>query len=60
MSDEKIGALIISRKVGEGICIGGEIQVRINKIKGKTVKLCFIGAKDIRISRIDEKRVGNE
>ena len=43
--------LVLSRKIGEIICIGDEIEVVVLEVKGGRVKLGFAGSRDIQIRR---------
>lgn len=43
--------LVLSRKIGEVICIGDEIQVVVLEVKGGRVKLGFAGPRDVQIRR---------
>lgn len=43
--------LVLSRKIGEVICIGDEIEVVVLSVKGGRVKLGFAGPRDVTIRR---------
>lgn len=43
--------LILSRKIGEGIAIGEEIQIRILEIKGGQVKIGIEAPHDVTVHR---------
>ncbi len=44
--------LILSRKKGESLYIGDDIQVQVIEIKGAQVRLAFDAPDDIRIQRL--------
>ena len=53
----KIGGLRVTRKEGETVIINnGEIVVEVTEIRGKRVKLCLNGHKDISIRRGESER----
>ena len=43
--------LVLSRKIGEVICIGEDIEVVVLSVKGGRVKLGFAGPRDVSIRR---------
>ncbi|WP_040952410.1 carbon storage regulator CsrA [Gorillibacterium massiliense] len=43
--------LVLRRKIGEAVMIGGTIQVQILGIEGDQIKLGFIAPKDVQILR---------
>lgn len=43
--------LVLSRKPGESIVIGGDIEVTIVEVRGEKVKLGFVGPSDVPIHR---------
>lgn len=43
--------LVLSRKQGERICVGGDIQVTVLEIRGNRVKLGFSGPPSVPIHR---------
>ena len=43
--------LVITRKAGEGVMIGDEIEVRVNRIEGDFVKLAFRAPRELGIYR---------
>lgn len=45
--------LVLSRKVGETICIGDNIEVKIVAIRGSRVRLQFDAPKEVVIRRVD-------
>lgn len=49
--------LVISRREGESVMIGGEIVVTVVRIEGRVVRLGIKAPKHIRILRDDAKKV---
>lgn len=43
--------LVLTRKAGEGIMIGDEIEIRVNRIEGDYVKLAIRAPRDLGIYR---------
>jgi len=43
--------LYVSRKVGESIMIGDSIEMRVEDVRGKTVRLSFISPEGVQILR---------
>ena len=43
--------LVLSRKPGESIIIGSDIEVKIVEVRGDKVKLGFVGPSDVPIHR---------
>lgn len=43
--------LVLSRKLGESIIIGSEIEVTVVEVRGDKVKLGFVGPSDVPIHR---------
>jgi carbon storage regulator len=43
--------LVLSRKIGEEIVIGGDIRVRVVSIQGNQVRLGFIAPQEVSIKR---------
>jgi carbon storage regulator CsrA len=43
--------LVLSRKLQEQICIGGQITITILKTRGKTVRLGIEAPRDVRVTR---------
>jgi carbon storage regulator len=50
--------LVLSRKVGEQICIDGQITVTINRIEGNRVSLSFDAPRDVHIVRAELRPFG--
>lgn len=50
-------SLVLERKVGEGVRItppdGEALIIKILRVKGKKVRLAFIGPHDVRIVRVE-------
>jgi carbon storage regulator CsrA len=51
--------LVLSRKVGEQICIDGNITVTINRIEGNRVSLSFDAPRDVHIVRAELRPFGD-
>ena len=51
--------LVLSRKVGEEIVIGGNIRIRIVEFKGGRVRIGIVAPKDVAVDRqeLHEKRM---
>lgn len=45
--------LVLSRKEGEGICIGDYIEISVVSVHGKRVKLAFSAPGDVHIQRAE-------
>lgn len=45
--------LVLTRRLGESIKIGDDIEVKVVKIQGKQVRLSFDAPKDISINRTE-------
>lgn len=43
--------LILTRRIGEAICIGDEVEVRVLGVKGQQVRLGIVAPKDIPVHR---------
>ncbi len=43
--------LVLSRKQGERVCVGGDIEVTVLEIRGNRVKLGFSGSASVPIRR---------
>jgi carbon storage regulator len=43
--------LVLSRKIGEGIRIGSDVEIKILEIKGDTIKIGIVAPKDLSIWR---------
>lgn len=43
--------LVLNRKVGEKICIDGQIVVTVNRIQGRRVSLTIQAPKDVHVMR---------
>ncbi len=43
--------LILTRRIGEAICIGDEVEVRVLGVKGQQVRLGILAPKDIPVHR---------
>jgi carbon storage regulator len=43
--------LILTRRIGEAICIGDEVEVRVLGIKGGQIRLGIVAPKDIPVHR---------
>jgi len=43
--------LVLTRKTGEGLMIGDEIEIRVNRIEGDFVKLAIRAPRDLGIYR---------
>lgn len=52
--------LVLSRKVGEQILIGGDIVVTVNRIDGNRVSLGIQAPSDVRIIREELRPFGDE
>ena len=50
MDDDK-GYLILTRRVGEIIMVGDEIEIIVSGIIGKQVKLGFYAPRDVKVNR---------
>lgn len=50
-ASEEVGALVLSRKVGERIVIDGRIAVEVVQLAGRQVRLCVIAPKGIPVAR---------
>lgn len=48
-----IGSLVLSRRVGESVCIGDGIMVTVLSISNGQVRLSFHAPKDIPIHRLE-------
>ena len=51
------GVLVLTRKEGETICIGGDITITISKIKGNRVSVGIAAPKQVRIRRTELPRL---
>ncbi len=51
--------LVLSRKVGEQVCIDGQITVTINRIEGNRVSLSFDAPRDVHIVRGELRPFGD-
>lgn len=49
--NEKSGGLVLSRKAGEMIRIGDDIEIQVVRIKGNCVRLRIVARKDVTILR---------
>jgi len=45
--------LVLSRKIGERIVVGSEIEITVMDVHGKRVKLGVAAPRDVRIQRIE-------
>ena len=45
--------LVLSRREGETICIGDNIEVKVIAVRGKRVKLAFEAPRDVTIRRAE-------
>lgn len=43
--------LVLSRKQGETICIGNDIEISVSQVSGKRVKLAISAPRDVSIRR---------
>ncbi len=43
--------LVLSRKIGEGIRIGSDVEIKILEIKGDTIKIGIVAPKNLSIWR---------
>lgn len=43
--------LVLSRKVGEKVVIGGDITVTVIEVRGDKVRLGFLAPKDVTVNR---------
>lgn len=50
---EAVGALVLSRKVGESIDVGGIIRITYKAQQGKIAKLVIEAPRDIQIKRTE-------
>ena len=48
---ESIGFLVVTRRCGEGIQIGENVHVMVNRIKNGQVRLAIYAPKSVRIQR---------
>ncbi len=48
-----VGSLILSRRVGESVCIGDGVMVTVLAIGGNQIRLGFHAAKDSSIHRLE-------
>jgi carbon storage regulator len=49
--EKRTGCLVLSRKTGEGVMIGDDVEVFVVDIRGDKVRLGFRGPKEVRIHR---------
>ena len=49
--------LVLQRRVGESICVGEEIEVRILSIRNRQVKIGVIAPKDVEIRRSELEEI---
>ena len=47
------GRLVLSRKQGEGIAIGNGVEVFVQAVKGRTVKVAIVAPKDVVVRRTE-------
>ena len=52
--------LVLSRRIGESIVIGGGITIKVMKIKGNAVQLGFDAPKEIPIHRSELRKLIRE
>lgn len=45
--------LVLSRRIGEVLCIGSDITLTVVGIKGKQVRLGIKAPRDVAVSRLD-------
>ena len=43
--------LVLSRRIGEILCIGDNIEIKIREISGSQVKMCISAPPDIAVDR---------
>jgi carbon storage regulator len=53
LGTNNIGSLILSRRVGESVCIGDGIMVTVLGISGGQIRLSFHAPKDVPIHRLE-------
>jgi len=51
MSDTQTGGLVLSRYIGQSICIGDDIEVVLLSVNGNQAKIKIIANKDVAVHR---------
>lgn len=46
-----IGRLVVTRQVGESVWIGGDIEVRLEAIEHKRVRLVVLAPREVKVRR---------
>jgi carbon storage regulator len=54
--------LVLTRRTGEEVVIGGNIRIKVTEVSGQRVRLGITAPKDIRVDRaeVDERRMLSE
>ena len=47
--------LVLSRRVGEAVCVGPGVTIRVMETKGDRVRLAFDAPKEVRVMRAELK-----
>lgn len=60
MEKGRIGSgLVLSRKVGETVCVGNDVVVSVVSIRGNKVRLLFEAPPDMRVDRLEVRELIN-
>lgn len=51
MSCKESMMLVVSRKIGESICIGNNIELRVSEVRGGRVRLSISAPREVRVRR---------
>jgi carbon storage regulator len=54
--------LVLTRRTGQEVVIGGNIRIKVTEVSGQRVRLGITAPRDIRVDRaeVDERRVQSE